>query len=126
ACLLAEAYGRVGRPDKGLDVLASLGEEQRETYFAPEVHRLEGELTLQANGQARSEAERKFRYAIDLTRRRKEMSLELRAAMSLARLLEADRTRRTEGRATLAASYERCTAGCATTERPAATSRRWK
>ena len=111
ACLLAEAYGRVGRPDKGLDVLASLSEEQRETYFAPEVHRLEGELTLQANGQARSEAERKFRYAIDLTRRRKEMSLELRAAMSLARLLEADRTRRTEGRAILADIYERFTEG---------------
>ena len=110
-CLLAEAYGRTGQPSKGFDVLASLGREQRETFFAPEIHRLEGELLVQANGQARSEAEQKFWYALDLAQSRSEMSLALRAATSLARFLEADRNRRADGRAVLADIYERFTEG---------------
>jgi class 3 adenylate cyclase/tetratricopeptide (TPR) repeat protein len=111
ACLLAEAYGNVGRPEKGLQALASLSQEQRKTFFAPEVHRLEGELLVQINVKARGDAERKFRYAIDLAQSRREISLELRAAMSLTRLLEADRNRLVEGRAVLADIYQRFTEG---------------
>jgi len=111
ACLLAEAYGSAGRPDKGRDVLASLSQEQRETFFAPEVHRLEGELLVQADGRARGEAEQKFRYAFDLAQGRSEMSLALRAATSLAGLLATDSGRRAEGRAILARTYERFTEG---------------
>jgi class 3 adenylate cyclase/tetratricopeptide (TPR) repeat protein len=110
ACLLAEAYGRSGQPDKGLKLLMSLGQGQREALFAPEVHRLEGELLAQTGAQALAEAEKRFRYAIDLARKRNEMSLELRAAMSLACLLEGE-DRWAEGRAILAQVYERFTEG---------------
>jgi class 3 adenylate cyclase/predicted ATPase len=120
ACLLAEAYGSARRPDKGAEVLASLSQEQRETFFAPEVHRLEGEMLVQANGQARDGAEQKFRYAVALAQGRSEMSLGLRAATSLARLLEADRNRRAEGRAVLAHLYERFTEGFETKDLRAA------
>jgi predicted ATPase len=75
------------------------------------VHRLEGELLVQINVKARGDAERKFRYAIDLAQSRREISLELRAAMSLTRLLEADRNRLVEGRAVLADIYQRFTEG---------------
>jgi class 3 adenylate cyclase/tetratricopeptide (TPR) repeat protein len=114
ACLLAEAYGSAGRPDRGLDTLASLSQEQRETFFAPEVHRLEGELLLQTNLKPPSEAEQKFRYALQLAQSRGEMSLALRAATSLARLLETDRSRRAEGREILARTFEQFTEGFAT------------
>jgi class 3 adenylate cyclase/predicted ATPase len=111
ACLLAEAYGNAGHPDKGLDVLASLSRDQRETFFAPEVHRLEGELLLQTNGRAGREAEGKLRFALRLAESRRETSLALRAAMSLARLLAADPNRRADGRAVLADIYARFTEG---------------
>ncbi|PWU22915.1 MAG: hypothetical protein C5B48_09490 [Candidatus Rokuibacteriota bacterium] len=114
ACLLADAYGRVGQPEKGLEALAALSAEQRETFFAPEVHRLDGELILQLNGNARAAAERKFRYALELARGRHEVSLELRAATSLARLLAADLTRRSEGHAILTHVYQRFTEGFGT------------
>jgi class 3 adenylate cyclase/predicted ATPase len=120
ACLLAEAYGIAGRPDKGLEVLASLTQEQRETFFAPEVHRLEGELLVRMNVHGRAEAERKFRSAIGLARSRSEISLELRAATSLARLLEADGVRRAEKRAVLASTYARFTEGFETRDLRAA------
>ncbi len=120
ACLLAEAYGSAGWPEKGLAVLGSLSQEQRETFFAPEVHRLEGELLVQAHAQAQDEAEQKFRYAIELARGRSELSLALRAATSLARLLEADSDKRADGRAVLAHTYERFTEGFETRDLRAA------
>ena len=51
--------------------------------------RLEGELLLQRSVSEAEVAERKFRQALGLARERGEKSLELRAAMSLARLLSA-------------------------------------
>jgi len=114
ACLLAEAFGSAGRPHRGLETLASLSREQRETFFAPEVHRLEGELLLQTNLKPPGEAEEKFRFAFELAQSRGEMSLALRAATSLARLLEADRSRRAEGREILARTYGQFTEGFAT------------
>jgi class 3 adenylate cyclase/predicted ATPase len=111
ACLLAEAYASVGQPEKGLQALATLGAEQRETFLAPEVHRLDGELLLQTRGDARAEAERKFRHALELAHGRGEVSLELRAATSLARLLAADPARRSEGHAILTDVYQRFTEG---------------
>ena len=101
-------------------MLASLSQEQRETFFAPEVHRLEGEFLIQVNARARDKAEEKFRYALDLAQSRDEMSLALRAATSLARLLEPDRSRRAEGRAILTHTYERFTEGFKTADLRAA------
>jgi len=45
-CLLAEAYGRAGLPQKGLAVIAEIPERALETVYGPEVYRCRGELLL--------------------------------------------------------------------------------
>jgi class 3 adenylate cyclase/tetratricopeptide (TPR) repeat protein len=111
ACLLADAHGRAGQPETGLEVLASLSEEQRRSFYAPELYRVEGELLLR-RGMPRShdEAGHCFRRALELADRRRERSLQLRAALSLARLLEGD-GRRAEARPVLAEAYGYFTEG---------------
>jgi ATP/maltotriose-dependent transcriptional regulator MalT len=86
-CLLAEAYARVGMPDTGLATLAEIPEDALETVSGPEIHICRGELLLRQGHAHTSEAERCFRSAIELARRRGHRSLELRAATSLSRLL---------------------------------------
>jgi hypothetical protein len=71
------------------------------------VHGLEGELLLKRSTSDADVAERKFRHALGLARKRGVKSLELRAAMSLARLL-ASRGGTAEARAVLAPSYGWC------------------
>jgi hypothetical protein len=82
--VLAAMYGRLDRPDEGLRLLnAQTGDAGLST---PEIHRLRGELTLQARPGATDEAERCFRAALEDACRRQQTSLALRAAMSLYRL----------------------------------------
>jgi predicted ATPase len=50
------------------------------------VYRLKGELLLQQSAEHQGEAEESLRQALDIARRQEAKSLELRAAMSLARL----------------------------------------
>jgi class 3 adenylate cyclase len=109
-CVLAELCLHAELPDEGLARLASISEKDRQTMFAPEVHRLEGELLLQRSAADVDVAERKFRHGLGLARERGEKSLELRAAMSLARLL-ASRGGTPEARAVLVPSYEWFTEG---------------
>ena len=85
-CVLAELYVGAGLADEGLRTLAGIGPEDRTAIFAPELHRLEGELLLRRATSAPDAAEACFRRALALARRRAEKSLELRAAMSLSRL----------------------------------------
>jgi predicted ATPase len=85
-------------------VLASITEEDRVAFYAPELHRLEGDLLLRRSEPDSHAAERCFRRAIELARARAEKSLELRAATSLARLLAA-RGRRGDARNILAPVY---------------------
>ena len=85
-CLLAERCLDAGCPEEGRRVLASISDDHRLTILAPEIQRLEGELLLREVNPAADDAERAFRVAIDLARRRGEKSLELRATTSLARL----------------------------------------
>ena len=87
-CVLAELYAGAGFPDDGLSVLGSIPEQHRDTVFAPELHRLQGELMLQRYPPDEEAALRCFRRALELARARGERSLELRAATSLARLLQ--------------------------------------
>jgi predicted ATPase len=111
--LLAEAYGKVGQIEEGLSVLAkalALVNKNGERWWEAELYRLKGELTLQSSvqrlessvtnpqsptpntqhltpsTQAEAEAEACFLKAIDIAQRQQAKSLELRAAMSLARL----------------------------------------
>ncbi len=110
--MLAEAQGEAGQAEEGLRTLAdgfALVAKTGERYYEVELYRLKGELTLQkgardwglgtgsASPQAPSlkpqvpsgvaqEAEECFLKAIEIAQRQQGKSLELRAAMSLARL----------------------------------------
>jgi len=85
-CVVAELYAEAGLVEEALGTLASIPDEHRGAFYAPEIHRMEGELFLQRSRTAMADAELCFRTAIDLASRRAEKSLELRAATSLARL----------------------------------------
>jgi predicted ATPase len=95
--LLAEASGLLSQPEGGLAALEealTLMEQTGERYYEAELHRQRGELLLlrkaqihQAqNSREQHEAEVCFQQALDIARQQRAKSLELRAAMSLARL----------------------------------------
>jgi len=99
--LLAEALKKANRIAEGLEVLEEALEQAHrngDQYYLPEVYRLKGEL-LQMSSIGKHDAagaERCLNQAIDMARKQKGKSLELRAAMSLARLY---RSRKQKARA---------------------------
>jgi class 3 adenylate cyclase/tetratricopeptide (TPR) repeat protein len=88
--LLADACLHTQRAAEGLRAV-STGLQMlvgtRRHFEEPELHRLKGELLLLQNGRASGEAESCFREAIEIARGQQAKSWELRATMSLARLL---------------------------------------
>ena len=64
----------------------ALVDKTGERWYAPELHRLKGELLLQQSSDKQAEAETCFHHALDIARSQQAKSLELRAATSLARL----------------------------------------
>jgi TOMM system kinase/cyclase fusion protein len=113
--LLAEASGLLGQPEDGLaalDEALTLIQQTGEQYYAAELHRQRGELLLlreaqrhpAQGGREQHEAERCFQQALDVARQQEAKSLELRAAMSLARLWQ-QRGQRAEARELLAPLY---------------------
>jgi predicted ATPase len=87
--VLADVSAHLGHPEDGVRALAeayALVEQHEERWWEAEVHRLQGVLLLQQPGTPQAEAEACFRQALDVARRQEAKSLELRAAMSLARL----------------------------------------
>jgi class 3 adenylate cyclase/tetratricopeptide (TPR) repeat protein len=106
--LLAESLSEVDAIDRGLSILDAISVEHRDTMLAPETRRIRGELLLRKG--VRDEGERQLREAIDVARRRSERMLELRAAMSLARLWQRD-GRRAEARQMLDEVYAWFTEG---------------
>jgi predicted ATPase len=111
--LLAEASGQAGQPESGLTALAeavTLVAATEERWWEAEVYRLQGELPRQestrhqAPGEATAAAEACFQQALDGARRQEAKSLELRAAMSLARLWQ-QQGKRTEAHDLLAPIY---------------------
>lgn len=78
--------------------------------YEAELHRLKGELLLMQGAANDREAERCFCDAIEVARRQDGKALELRATVSLARLLR-DTNRREQARATLAEIYDWFTEG---------------
>ncbi len=118
-CTLAQLCADSGYAEEGLQVLRSIPEEHRGTFSAPEILRLEGELFLKQEQPALAEAQRRFHEAIELARGRGEKSLELRAATSLARLLDGQ-GRREEAHAALAGVYGWFTEGFGTADLKAA------
>jgi predicted ATPase len=105
--LLAEAYNETGSLDEALsalsDALEAADEHEIRNYEA-ETHRLKGELLLRQNQSNAPEAQRCFERAIEVARKQNAKSLELRATMSLARLLK-EQGRRDEAHAILAEIY---------------------
>jgi predicted ATPase len=106
-CLLAEARMDMGRLDDGLSALTealAAADEHQNRNHEPEMHRLKGELLLRQNNSNVTEAQSCFERAIEIARKQSAKSLELRATMSLARLL-AKQGRRDEARAMLGDIY---------------------
>jgi predicted ATPase len=114
--LLAQGYGQTGAPDEGLRLLAeALIAVQRtdEHMWEAELHRLQGELLLQAQHQQpaladdlshRAAAEASLHQALAVARRQQAKSLELRAAINLARFWQ-QQGKRAEAQALLAPVY---------------------
>jgi predicted ATPase len=92
---LAEAHGKVDQAEEGLDLLdeaLTVMERNEERFYEAENLRIRGELFLRAKGgsqraQAEAEAENAFLQAIEVAHLQSARSWELRATMSLARLL---------------------------------------
>jgi predicted ATPase len=87
--LLAEAYGQAGQPEAGLTVLAealTLVAATEERWWEAELYRLQGALLLQLPCPDVGQAEACFQQALNVAHRQQARALELRAALSLARL----------------------------------------
>jgi predicted ATPase len=105
--LLADAYIEAGRFDDGLSTLieALIAADKNENrFYEAETHRLKGGVLLGRDNPDPVEAQSCFERAIEVARKQSAKSLELRATMSLARLL-GRQGRRDEARAMLADVY---------------------
>jgi len=116
-CLIAEACHRTGAARAGLPLLDEAEvavEHTGERVWEAEIHRLRGQLLLTASGEASAEAARTaeacYRRALDIAGRQGARSLELRAAVSLSRLWQAEGRRR-QAHELLAPIYEQFTEG---------------
>ena len=98
-----------------IDEALAVIEETGQRAFEAEVHRTKGELVLVHGASNAIQAEQSFRTAIEIARRQKAKSWELRATASLARLLR-DTDRRDEARTMLAKIYNWFTEGFETAD----------
>ena len=83
------ASGQAAQPETGLTVLAealTLVAATEERWWEAELYRLQGTLLLQLPRPDVGQAEACCQQALDVTRRQQAKALELRAALSLARL----------------------------------------
>jgi tetratricopeptide (TPR) repeat protein len=116
--VLAEACLRAGRFEEAMDAVAAgrehvarTGEHNADSEF----ERVAGEALLLMDAGNTTEAEQCFRRAIAIAAEQGAKSFELRATMSLARLLR-DTSRRDEARAMLAEIYNWFTEGFETAD----------
>jgi predicted ATPase len=87
--LVAQVHQKLGRPAEGLSAVAealTAAQQSGQHYWEAELHRLAGVLKLQASPRATGDAESSFLQAVEIARRQRAKSLELRAAVSLSRL----------------------------------------
>jgi len=111
--LLAEAYGQVGETQAGLSVLAealATVHNHGGHSWEAELYWLKEELLLRQTGGQGGETERCFQHACTVACRQQAQSLELRAAMSLARLWQ-QQGKREEARQLLVEVYSWFTEG---------------
>jgi predicted ATPase/class 3 adenylate cyclase len=111
--VLVEAYGRLGQIEAARGAVAealTTVKKSGEAVWEAELHRLQGELFLAQPGEHEREADACFRQAIDIARGQQGKSLELRAAMSLSRVLKRQ-GKREDARRLLADVYDWFTEG---------------
>ncbi|HLI81659.1 MAG TPA: adenylate/guanylate cyclase domain-containing protein [Candidatus Binataceae bacterium] len=110
---MAAALGQLRRFDEALrtiDEAFAFFERTGQRLYEAEVHRVKGELLLAQDASNAARAEQSFCTAIEISRRQKAKSWELRATTSLARLLR-DTNRIDEARMMLADIYNWFTEG---------------
>jgi predicted ATPase len=105
--VMAELYGRLGKPEAGLALVASLPPEE---VKSPDTFRIEGELLLRLSAPDEARVESLFRDALGAARKQDARLWELRATTALARLL-AKQGHRDEARPMLAEIYNWFTEG---------------
>jgi tetratricopeptide (TPR) repeat protein len=111
--MLAAVYVRVGRVEEAVVIVDEelvRTERSGARHEAAELYRLKGKAILGRDSSAIAEAEKCFRRAIKIARGQSAKWWELRATVSLARLLR-DTDRRDEARAMLAEIYNWFTEG---------------
>jgi predicted ATPase len=111
--MLGDVSAHLDHTEDGLQALAeayTLVERHEERAWEAEICRLRGVLLLRQTGTPPAEAEACFHQALDVARRQEAKSLELRAAMSLARLWQ-QQGKRAEAHALLAPVYHWFTEG---------------
>ena len=87
---MAEACLKTGQIEEGLKAIHEAGEFREkydERYMEPEHYRLKGELLLK-KGESEDQVIKLFEQAVKVSKKQKAKSLELRAKMSLSRLLQ--------------------------------------
>jgi predicted ATPase len=116
--LLAELQIESGELDGALQSLESAKEQierTHEKWWEADLHRLTGEALLARGPGSREDAETHFRQAFDLARAAGAKSLQLRAAIRLARLMH-ERGERVDAHALLDASYRQFSEGFGTAD----------
>jgi predicted ATPase len=86
---LSRAYAELGQFDNAWRCIGealTAVETTKETWFEAEVHRIAGEIALLSSEPDAAKAKAYFERALAVARKQQAKSLELRAAMSLARL----------------------------------------
>ena len=123
SCLLAKAHAAAGRPKEGLRVLSTV-DSSRALALSSELVRLQGELLLMEaagdSGDAEDRAEQCFHEALRISKEQRAKSMELRASLSLSRLM-VRRGRRADARDALAGILSSFTEGFDTPDLRAAT-----
>jgi predicted ATPase len=111
--LLAERFRAAEQTDEELVAVAEAltwVDKNNEYFYEAELYRLKGELLLKRDDSNIGEAESCFDRAIEIARNQSAKTFELRATMSLARLL-AKQGQRVEARTMLADIYDWFTEG---------------
>jgi predicted ATPase len=104
---LARAYADLGRFDdawRSIDEAMTIVEKTKESLSEVEINRYAGEIALMLPEPDAAKAETYFNRAVAVARRQQAKSLELRAAMSMARPWR-DQGKRDEAREVLAPVY---------------------
>jgi predicted ATPase len=116
--LLAEAYGKLGRIEEGLTVVAEAlraVDDTGEHFYEAELYRLKGAFLLQRSADNQREAEACFQHAMTIAQDQGAKAWELRIATSLARLWQ-HQGKRQEAHDLLAPVYHWFTEGFETAD----------